>query len=242
MLDRSACEVFVSHAQLALCCSAVTAADPDLDEADTLDARQHASDLLAYLSGWTVYGECSARVRPQGTMCVDGFDAIPLTWPVRTIESVWINGAELDRSLYALVDHRYLIRRDFILWPCHQYLGHAVSDPVTNLIPWTFEINYTFGTDIPWIAKQAAAELACEYLRGCSGNECRLPATARSLSTQGMSLDLAGAEALSAVSAGTLPMVTEFLSLYNPTGQMPSQVYSPDVPKLRLVEYFAPPS
>lgn len=236
MDDRSACEVFISHAQLALCCPAIAQADPDLTEADTLPARQHASDLLAYLSGWTVFGVCSARVRPQGTMKIDEHDAIPLTWPVRSIESVYVNGTALLPSQYALIDKRYLVRTDQLWWPCHQWVFRQASEW------WTFEINYTFGTDIPWIAVMAAAELACEYLEGCESGECLLPTTARSLSTQGFSLDLAAVETRSAVNGGDLRAVTEFLALCNPTGQMPTQVYSPDVPKLRVVEFFSDPS
>lgn len=228
MDDRSACEVFVSHEQLDNCCSLVT---DEMTEEDTLAARQMASDVIAYLSGWTVFGTCSAIVRPQGVMCLDGRDAIPLTWPVRSIVSVWIDGVPLSLTQIAVVDKRYLIRTDCLSLPCHQNLGNPRTDNCT------FEIEYTFGTDIPWQASLAAAELSCEYVEGCAGGACKLPATARGMNTQGMSLDLAGAEAVSAAGGGNLPMLTQFLAMVNPLGQSPTDVYSPDMPKLRRVEY-----
>lgn len=228
MDDRSACEVFVTHEALDACCDLVT---DETVEGDTLEARQAASDVLAFLSGWTVFGTCTATVRPQGVMCIDGQDAIPLTWPVRSVDEVWVDGSQLLPTQYAVVDKRYLIRRDCLSWPCYQWDGKQRTE-------WgTFEITYTFGTDIPFQARPAAAELACEYFRGCAGAACRLPNTATSLSQQGMSLQLAGDETMRAVKRGDLPLVQEFLATVNPAGAAPTDVYSPDMPKLRRIEY-----
>lgn len=229
MDDRSACEPFISHDQFAACCSLVT---DEMTEEDTLEVRQAASDVLAFLSGWTVFGVCSATVRPQGVMCLDGQDAIPLTWPVRSVDEVWVDGTQLDFTQYAIVDKRYLIRRDCLAWPCWQYDGR----PHTEMC--TFEITYTFGTDIPFQATLAAGELACEFQLGCSGADCKLPASATAVNTQGLSMSLAGEEVAGSLGRGELPLVQEFLATINPNSvTLPTDIYSPDMPKLRRIEY-----
>lgn len=256
MLDRSACEVFITHEELAACCEYIT--DTVL-EADTLEVRTIASNVIAALSGWTVTGVCSATVRPQGVIFLDeggapfasqrgGYGAtwngggagcltgVPLEWPVRGITSVYVDGVLVPPNKYALVDDRYLVRTDLVSWPYWQYIERKRTEL------YTFEITYTFGSDIPYTTPAATSEIACDLFAGCNGAECKLPASARAVSTQGLSLDLQPVlhEVGMQSAAGEFRKVQEFLAIVNPNNQpFPTEVRSPDMPRLRKVHFFS---
>lgn len=251
MLERIPCEPFTSHAELAACCALAAT----MTEEETLESRLASSAILANLSGWTVYGICEAVVRPEGSIDVPGtggaysvrrdgwgyrvgLPGVLLEWPVRSISEVVADGGVVDPATYAIMDDRWLVRLvDPVTnrnpgWPCHPRLD---ATDETSLC--FFEITYRFGTDVPPYAKDANNELSCALLAGCGGLDsdgCPIPATATSISTQGMSLNLdTAADEVREVDEQRFPLVQRFIALTNPTRQ-PSMtaVWTPDIPGL----------
>ena len=107
MYDRSACTPFCTSEDLALHCPSFAASSPPEDPDEAILA---ASSILAMLSGFTVYGTCTAVVRPTGYICRHGLDAIPLQYPVREILDVMIDGASIDPASYDVIDDEFLVR------------------------------------------------------------------------------------------------------------------------------------
>ena len=236
MYDRSACTPFCTSEDLALHCPSFAASSPPEDPDEAILA---ASSILAMLSGFTVYGTCTAVVRPTGYICRHGLDAIPLQYPVREILDVMIDGASIDPASYDVIDDEFLVRlvdpgtRRNRGW---SYCRQSLDLPATEV--GTLQVTYSYGTDIPHWAKAACFELACaiwDELHPAADDACTLPATIRSLSLQGASyaFDEAADEIREAATEGRFKKVARFLGIVNPDGRrFPSEVYSPDMPKL----------
>lgn len=232
MFDRTACSPFLTEDDLSACNEA-------LDDIDVAAAIEAVSAILANLSGWTVYGTCTAIVRPNGSMLepTTCLPAIPLEWPVRTVTEVIEDGVTLDPSEYTIMDDRWLIRladpttRINPGWSCGHRLDLPSSDIHSGLT-----ITFTFGTDIPQFAKDAGIELLDEVARGCGGGACALPSAVKSVTTQGLSMSLDDAsDEVSTAMTDQFPKVARFVALTNPNGlPLPPSVWSPDLPTLHV--------
>jgi len=211
----------------------------DVDD-DLLDlARSSAQSILWGMTGQR-YGVCeetqtfrlpcdSPCVRPYGRTFGPGVEyalagdrrtccALHLiSKPVRSVESVFVNGEELDADEYVL--ERDVLRRIGSCWPCDDECGIA---PI--------EVTYRFGIDIPPLGELAVGELACEILNGLRGLDCRLPSNAISVTRQGITVDLGDAQTLYEQMRVGLPLVDSFIRYANPGRLiMPSTVHSPDI-------------
>lgn len=158
----------------------------------------------------------------------DTVEEVTLPGGVYQILQVLIDGEELSPSAYRLDDNRLVVRTDGGTWPLCNNLSKD-DDQVG-----TWSITAQWGEPLPEIGKLAVGELACEFGKYLSGQDCKLPQAVTSLSRQGVSLTFADPE--QALDAGRLGLqfTDMFLSAYNP-GKLHarSQVYSVDGPNPR---------
>lgn len=111
-------------------------------------------------------------------------------YPVREITKVKIDGAVVDASQYRLDGWRYLVRLDdpgppvtTQRWPGCQNLALADDQPGT------FSVSYRYGIDPPQLGRDAAAQLACELYKACSGQACQIPSNTTKVQRQGVTID-----------------------------------------------------
>ncbi len=142
-------------------------------------------------SGWWWYNECGDRAGCGAT------SQVPLAgYPVREILEVKIDGAVLDpldangNPNYRLDGWRTLTRMDDPGPPIvTRRFPHCQSMALDDDQPGTFSISYSFGVDPPQLGIDAAAELACELYKACSGEACALPANATRVTRQGIQIE-----------------------------------------------------
>lgn len=204
-----------------------------------------ASQFLWAASGRQFSGLCQRTVRPCRTDCVcnwqvlsRGYVVMPhwlgTTWscgdlnpcgceavsevklagyPVREIVQVLIDGLVIAPSEYELREYRYLIRMNGARWPSCQ------SMDVVDDSEGAFAVTYTFGQTPPQMGRDAAAQLACEIFKASQDLECVLPAGARRITRQGITIDTTY---FTRDADGTwrtgLPFVDAFLTAANPAG------------------------
>lgn len=153
-------------------------------------------------------------------------------YPVVSIEEVKINGDVVDPAGYRLDDWEYLTRLadsegNAQFWPSCQRLDVGPDDPQS------FAVSYSYGYDPPLPGVAAAAQLACELYKACTGGVCDLPAGVTQIDRQGISIKRAPFLAWGKVQnnwATGLSFVDVFLAAYNPGGlTMPTTIWSPDV-------------
>lgn len=230
--------VWVTGEDVAACCSVETS---DGSVFDTVAIS--ASQLLFELSGRLFPGPLGPKkVRPDCTGCTCGYQVtsggyvIEGMWsslccfcgvqcepsiiklagyPVRNITEVKIDGVAINPSgNYRLHKHRYAMRTDGLRWPVRQDLTLQDSEEHT------FSISYTYGQSPPQLGVDAAAQLACEMYKACSGVACALPTGTIREVRQNLTI-----EKSAFISWGYnrgwktgLSLVDAFLAAYNPTG------------------------
>lgn len=157
-----------------------------------------ASDILYARTCYRYPGVCTRTVWPClscGCACNNPcgcgiYDAIELTsdYPILGVTEVQINGVVVPDDQYRLDENARIVRIDGEMWPTSNNLG------LTNTPGYCQEevrVTYTTGREVPQALKMAAAELACQLKKACSGdNSCELPAHVRSVSRRGVEYDM----------------------------------------------------
>ena len=243
------CTAWITGDDVAECCNVETSSGTLFDQ-----VAEEASDLLFELSGRQFAGECGPRtVRPECDQCFCGYQILsrgyvigpwdygyPLFlcnncliscapsriklagYPVREIEEVKIDGVDVAATEYNIWNSRYVTRLNDARWPVAQDL--TLPDSEDN----TFSITYTYGADPPALAVSAAAQLACELFKECSGATCALPAGTTRVIRQGITIERLAFTSW-AFREGTwrtgLPLVDAFLQGYNRAGIMRRPVF-----------------
>lgn len=196
------CSAWTSAGDVAICCG-----DPDPDdEAIYQNAADEAARLLWELSGRLFSGLCTKTViacedtcgcgiqvlsrghvvAPDGCWCWNcGCPSrIKLSgYPVREVTEVVIGGVTLSEDAYRLYDRRFLARIDGGHWPsCGSVCGAEESNNT---------ITYEYGLNPPPSASSAAAQLACELYRACTGGtvDCALPSGTTRIVRQGITIE-----------------------------------------------------
>jgi hypothetical protein len=154
---------------------------------------------------------------------------IALDGPTTTagITSVHVAGVLVPPAAYEVHNAYLLVRTDGACWPtCGDY-----SDPST-----AFEVVYQRGKPIPPAVQHATNRFACELARDCQGTDCRLPNRLRSLTRQGVEVQMANiADDDGKIRTGIFE-VDVLLAAENPRGlQAPPMVLTPDLPSPRMV-------
>lgn len=222
------CEVWATEADVA-CDSA------EFEGTNLADSLEIASHLLFNLTAHKYPGLCEDTVRPYNCHCLftvcscTGLSEIALRGaPIVAVTEVKVDGAVLDPSLYRVDEHSKLVRlRDAgdirASWPSSQRLDLPDTEEDT------FSVTYTYGRTPPRAGVLAAAELACEIAKSRKpGETCRLSPRVRSVSRQGVSVEVPDYTAFEKGLTG-LPNVDMWIRSENPSlSRHRSIVVSPD--------------
>lgn len=121
------------------------------------------------------------------TSCESYFsDTVRLPRPVVELQSVWVDGVELDPSEYVLLGTRRVRRVSGEPWPTTQ----AQDLPLTE--PGTWGISYRGGREVPKGGQIAAGRLAVELWKAaCGDTTCALPERVQTISRQGVTVGVA---------------------------------------------------
>jgi hypothetical protein len=135
-------------------------------------------------------------------------------YPVQIITEVKIDGDVVAPSSYRLDEGRFLTRLDGDHWPSCQDLSLADTEEGT------FSVSYGYGASPPEIGIKAAAQLACELYKACSGEACALPARVTRAVRQGVTYEMNAFrfDPIAKAWKTGLPLVDAFLNAYNPVG------------------------
>ena len=244
------CQPWIEAEDIAACCNVTLGS---LNAEPLQAAADAASEILYELSGRRYPGTCQRTVRPEGRAICWGpwlaqrheihrrhrLSRVKLAGHVTAITEVQIDGEILDPSEYRLDQHRYLTRLadtngNFQHWPRGQRLDLPLGEPGT------FAVTYQHGLAPSAAGASAASALACELYRACPApgdqpGECRLPAGARRIVRQGVTVEIVKALASMLRQGATgIVDVDAFLSLHAKHAR-PSTIWSPDI------ERFAQP-
>lgn len=232
------------------------------------DVQTRAAALAAYVM-WAAtgrqYGKCPITVRPCNPTPVDPLyvepplllvdDSLSLTGFLvggcgggcscasrcevalsgpttkADVSSVKINGDTVDPDAYQVHNGYLLVRVDGTCWPTCNNPGQEVAG---------FEVTYQRGLAIPTAVQSAYEVLACEYAKACADRSgCRLPSRLRSLTRQGVEVEVEPAAVATGIgrdwSTG-IDEVDRVISAVNPHRRAERPVvYSPDLPPPRVV-------
>lgn len=161
-------------------------------------------------------------------------------YPVQQILEVKINGTVLplldsnNNPNYRLDNRRTLVRMNDPGPPPNPRAWPACQDmSLDDTQDSTFAITYTWGTDVPWIGRQAAAQLARELYKASNNQTCQLPTKVTKIVRQGITMErvVPMADMLRGGATG-LQLVDAFIAQYNPTKmRRRPAVWSPDWPR-----------
>lgn len=207
------------------CCSGNS---PEPDPAVVEDAIAAASQIMHDLSGRTI-GQCHQTLRPLHqcmecrSHCCGGADGIAVSgWDgehVSDVLSVTIGPEVVDPATY------WFSEEDQILWrvpPDRWPYKDTRWQPCGTGTAFCIEAMVGIAPDA-WALRVAAA-LACELVKSCTGQKCRIPANATSINAQGVTVQLDPNAYLK-----FLPEVASWAAAMNPLGAvLPAQVWSPD--------------
>lgn len=186
--------------------------------------------MSGYGSGWGFGSGWGWSMVGCGWWQTGSLSEVVLQGPVTRINSVMVDGLELDPSEYTLYDRRRLVRNAAQIggatggaWPWAQQLQLPVSSPGT------WQIDYEWGSSpkAPQLARMAAAEVAIQLVLGFSGQDaCKLPARVQQVATEGTSVAVGDAlEFLKADLTG-LPIVDQWLRAVNPSGRRRRSIFA----------------
>lgn len=152
-----------------------------------------------------------------------------LPGPVLNVATVIVDGATIDPSEYRVWDQQWLTRIGDECWPACQNYNAETADL-------RFAVTYTRGTEVPQVALDAAATIACEYAKACLGQECQLPSRVVNIARQGVTVSLQDIDALLRDGFTGITTVDMVIRQLNPgllKGR--TRLYSPDIPVARVI-------
>lgn len=112
---------------------------------------------------------------------------IALPGPVAAVDEVTVGGVTLPASAYRLDIVRglpVLVRIDGECWPECQDMNANTDEPGS------FAITYQRGVYVPRAGQLAAGQLAGEFAKACSGQDCALPQQLASLTRNGVEVQV----------------------------------------------------
>lgn len=158
-----------------------------------------------------------------GPTCSNPRTQIRLPRPVGEIVNVKVDGETLYPTDTAVVDGNLLVYRG-------TGAGFPASQDITlpsNAIG-TMEVTYYNGYRPDSLAAYAAAMLAMEYARACTGKGCKLPTGVTSIVRQGVAMEISSAAFPNGMTG--IREVDTFIALWNPYNQRPSTIIVPGTP------------
>lgn len=234
------CEPWVTVDDVADCCGVLAGSD---NEEALASAADSASAILFQLTGNQYTGTCERTVRPVGPdfcwaprvhrLDTHRLSQVKLAGYVTEIVEVLIGPDIVDPAGYRIDDHRYLTRMAAAdgtpqRWPVNPRLDLPIGEEGT------FAITYEHGLQPPGAGVAAAAALACELYKACPApgdnpGECKLPAGAKRIVRQGVTVELVSALAAMLKRGATgLTTVDAFLAAFATTSRK-AAIWSPDI-------------
>jgi hypothetical protein len=236
MTLQVACESFIEFGDVTCDCG-------DTTEEEMQELIDSASDIIAIITGGKVAGRCTDIVRPcggrscscgsstlSGCGCVP-IDGITLAGMDPTIEEILIDGDPFEE--YAIVDGTLLVRTDGAAWPGYQDITRPPDQAGT------FQVEYSYGW-VPGLAKDAAAEIVCSFIKSGPQDSRKPHPNTRSMSISGVQISLEQMADEIKRRAFLMPFVSRLLTVYAPNGPTPTFVYSPELENgwtLHTVQY-----
>lgn len=158
---------------------------------------------------------------------------VRLQGPVGAVTEVKLDGSVLDPSAYRLDPGGRLVRVDGDCWP----LCQNMSAPDTEAGTWS--VTYTAGLPVDGLGAWVAGIMAGEYVKVCSGGNCRLPNNITKVVRDGVEMTL-GLGSFPGNLTG-IQEVDNWVARWNPGGlRAPSVVWSPDVSTPRVTGPVTP--
>lgn len=156
-----------------------------------------------------------------------------LPGPVAQVTQVVQDGFVIDPSLWRVDNNQWLVRTSGE-WPtCQDY---NVDSGVGVFNDNTLQVTYMRGYAVPQILLDAAATLACEFAKACTGAACRLPGRLSTVARQGVQLTFQNIDELINNMFTGIPEVDLAIKMFNPYGlARPMRIFSPDLPVTREV-------
>ncbi len=188
--------------------------------------------LSPYVDQWGDWKNAACR-RSGDCSCCDMCEIV-MPGPVAAITEVSLDGIVLETPMFRIDNGNILVRQDGLCWPACQNL----SAPLGEI--GTLGVTYVPGVLPTEAGMWAAATLACEYAKACTGGKCRLPSNIQSIARQGVTMQLSEGDMLT---NGTgIREVDAYILSVNPNRlRTPPKVYSPDMvsPKHRFQTFQA---
>lgn len=127
--------------------------------------------------------------------------------PIQEVTEVVIEGEVLDPTEYRLEGD--LLYRVNGRWPAQD-----LTQPLDE--PGTWSVTYTRGVPPPPGSAKLVGLLAQEFLAACNGGKCRLPRRVRSVTRQGVTMDMTDPTDIYATGKTGIPEIDLWLSAVNP--------------------------
>lgn len=250
-VDLYACAPYVTPAELLTCCSAAADAGLGPDSPQVLDAIEDASLIMYYLTGRQFGGTCQTTVRP----CVPCFECVCTCgsckpnqinlglWPITDLISARMDGTTVSGSdltaMFHVDEYRYLVRNDGDVFP-HGGSPFAIAGGShdTDSAPdrFVFEVTVEYGMPVPRLLTRATRALASELVAQCLDKECKLPVNVRSVTRQGISMEIVSPQDLLVNGRTGIYEVDLAIQVFNPSKlQSPSFVWSSNLNYTRRV-------
>jgi len=138
-----------------------------------------------YISGGVWHNDCPGLDESTCPCSVDGSCSVLLSGTTTTagIVAITIGGVLLPAGSYVIINGNTLVRTDGQCWPsCPSLTSQTIPD---------FEVTYLVGLPIPEAVQAATERLACEFAKACKGGPCVLPQALKSLTRQGVEVEIA---------------------------------------------------
>lgn len=104
--------------------------------------------------------------------------ALRIPGPIKSINRIVIDGIELDKSSYEIINDDVLLRLDGLAWPTRGSLDDQ-----------SFMIEYTIGRSLSIAGRVAYGILICEFYKVLSNDKnCKLPTQLKSIVREGITV------------------------------------------------------
>jgi hypothetical protein len=179
-----------------------------------------------YITGGRWLNACGCR--PSDCSCT-ALSEVVLPGPVGSIVSVYVDGTQLMRSAYKVMNGNRLVRLDGDEWPACQ--------DMTENDQQGFSVTYYRGAAPNVMTNGAAGVLANEFLLACDQDaNCRLPYNVTNVTRAGETFDLSMIDFVNGDTG--IPEVQALIRIYNPNQlKSPVIVASPDVMPTRMTTW-----
>jgi hypothetical protein len=182
-----------------------------------------------------VWFNCWCGDGGPGCQNCDPHCQVYLPGPVSAIVSVAVSGAVVPASEYFVLDQQFLVRSNTVAcWPQCSNQNVQPGSTGQNLM----EVTYLRGKPVPVPLLGARDVLACEYIKACMGQACRLPGRISSLARQGVNISMVDVTELLRMGLTGIAEVDQVIRALNPSGlKGRTRFYSPDLPTPREVTW-----